>query len=187
MAIKVNINASYKLSTLWIRVCVHKKNKSLVRRRESLLSLRLVAMISRCPCNTRYFSFFFIYTANVADGENFCIFPPVKNCKKHHFPERNPITLAEIIIKTVQHGKAEIGPFFLNGQGHWYIEVLLWTSVAWAMNMLTAVKGSQVRVCDDCQNTNRSCSCIDVKHKVKDFYWTNKKYKMKKYWNEKQC
>ena len=26
--------------------------------------------------------------------------------------ERNPITLAEIIIKTVQHGKAEIGPFF---------------------------------------------------------------------------
>ena len=32
--------------------------------------------------------------------------------------ERNPITLAEIIIKTVQHGKAEIGPFFLNGQGH---------------------------------------------------------------------
>ena len=91
------------------RVCVHKKNKSLVRRRERLLSLRLVAMISRCPCNTRYFSFFFIYTANVADGENFCIFPSVKNCKKHHFPERNPITLAEIIIKTVQHGKAEIG------------------------------------------------------------------------------
>ena len=53
MAIKVNINTSYKLGTSWVRVCVHKKknkkkNKSLVRRRESLLSLRLVAMISRC-------------------------------------------------------------------------------------------------------------------------------------------
>ena len=130
-----------------------KKNKCLVRRRESLLSLRLVAMISPsfcvqyCPCNTWYFSLFFIYIANVTDGENFCIFPPVKSCKKHYFPdlssERNPITLAEIIIKTVQHGRVEIGLFFLNGQGHWYNEVLLWTSVACAMNMLTAVKGSQ--------------------------------------------
>ena len=53
MALKVNINTSYKLSTSWVRllvrVCVHKKNKPLVRRRESLLILRLVAMISRCP------------------------------------------------------------------------------------------------------------------------------------------
>ena len=28
--------------------------------------------------------------------------------------ERNPITLVEIIIKTVQHGKAEIGLFFFS-------------------------------------------------------------------------
>ena len=37
------------------------------------------------------------------------LFFSVKNCKNHHFFERNAITVAEIILKTEKHGKAEIG------------------------------------------------------------------------------
>ena len=101
---------------------IHKKKKNQVSRLARGKSPKLASCrhdqsvffcVQQCPCNTRYFSFFFIYIANAADGENFRIFPPVKNCKKISLSsERNPITLDEIIIKTVQHAKAEIGPFF---------------------------------------------------------------------------
>ena len=61
-----------------------------------------------------------------------------KNCKKTSLSsERNPTTVAEIIIKTVQQ--------------KYYYE----TARRERRTVLT-VKGSQVRLCDDWQNTNRN-------------------------------
>ena len=61
-----------------------------------------------------------------------------KNSKKTSLSsERNPTTVAEIIIKTVQ-------------QKYYY-------ETAWReRRTVLTVKGSQVRLCDDCQNTNRN-------------------------------
>ena len=61
-----------------------------------------------------------------------------KNCKKTSLSsERNPTTVAEIIIKTVQ-------------QKYYY-------ETAWReRRTVLTVKGSQVRLCDDWQNTNRN-------------------------------
>ena len=115
MAIKVNISTSYKLGTSWVQVCVHKK-KSLVTRSESPLSLRLVAMIIRCSSVSSsvnatpdiFRSFLFISQMPLME-KSFAFFW-VKNClKTSPSSERNPITVAEIIIKTVQHGKSERG------------------------------------------------------------------------------
>ena len=51
--------------------------------------------------------------------------------------ERNPTTVAKIIIKTMQ-------------QKYYY-------ETAWReRRTVLTVKGSQVRVCDDCQSTNRN-------------------------------
>ena len=55
-------------------MCSLKKNKPLVRRRESLLILRLVAMISRCSCVSSsvhaapdIFRSLYVYIENAAD------------------------------------------------------------------------------------------------------------------------
>ena len=122
MAFKVNINTSYKLSTSRVRVCVHKK--TIISRQAKGKSAKLASCrhdqsvffcVQQCPCNTRYFPFFFIYIANVADGENFCIFPPVKNCKKHHFPVNVIQTLQ---LKSLSKPCNTVKQKILNGQGH---------------------------------------------------------------------
>ena len=85
-----------------------------VRRRDSPLNLCLVAMIIRCFCASSsvhatadiFRPLLFISQMPLMEKS---LFFSVKNCKNHHFFERNAITVAEIILKTEKHGKAEIG------------------------------------------------------------------------------
>ena len=97
------------------------KNKSLVRRRESLLSLHFVAMIrSLCPIVSMqhpiFFVLFYLY-GKCRWWRNFCIFPPIKNCKKHHFP-----------VNAIQSFWPKSLSKPCNTVKKKYIEVLLWTS-----------------------------------------------------------
>ena len=79
-----------------------------------------------------------------------------KNSKKTSLSsERNPTTVAEIIIKTVQQ--------------KYYYE----TARRERRTVLT-VKGSQVRLCEKIQKLDNWCIDHDVKHKVKGFYWIKK-------------
>ena len=83
-----------------------------------------------------------------------------KNCKKAiSLSKRNPITVAEIILKTNMHGKAIIGC------SEWTRSLIHRSA---SMNQLRGVsdehanckrkstgKKHKARVCDDCQNTNQ--------------------------------
>ena len=101
-------------------------------------------------------------------------FPPVKNWKETSLSsERNPITLAEISIKTVQRGRAEI-------------ENSEWRR--WLIHRRAYMKQRGLsEEHANCKRKSSSCMrrlskykqkldnwCIDVKHKVKGFYWIKK-------------
>ena len=126
LAMKVNLNISYKLGTSFIGY------ESLVRQRESPLNLHLVAMIIRCSFvsssvqimqHTISFVLFLFISQMPLRWCRKASFFSIKNCKKYYFSERNPITVGEIILKAsnmVLKQKSEI----LNGQSHWYFELL---------------------------------------------------------------